>query len=1028
MGQIQSNIGLITGIPILETVDKLMALAARPRELIVQRNERLKAEQLALAELTSLVLAVQFASDRLGAEGIFQERSVTSSDPTALSATRTGEPVEGVYQFVPIRQARNQQLISSGVASLTQPLSAGMLSFRYGGAVDRGLALEELAGGSGVRRGVFRITDRSGDSGLIDLSSARTIEDVLDAINGHLDVRVTAVVEGDAIKLIDGTGQSLSNLIVEDLGGGTTAADLGLAGINVAAAEATGQDILTLHSGTRLDRLNDGLGVGFQGEGIADLQVTFRDGSSPLEIDFGRIGQGPGFASATTTALNGINAQIELTAKTRGSEYDNITIVFVDDLAIQQGSERVVYDDSDPLNKTLTFHIDAGQTTANDVIAALTADEETGALFGAKVTTGGDGMGLVDVVDTAATSGGAEVNASLGTVLSILNQIDPARLAATISGDGDRIVLTDLTVGGGVFSITSAGGGTTAEDLGLTATAVGGVITSRRLQAGLRTVLLANLGGGAGLGALGLVELTDRSGATDTIDLGSAETLEDIIQAINGSSVGISARVNDARNGILLADTTGSVSGNLVISSADATATAENLGIAFDGVESEVDGGSLGLAVIGSATKLGSLNGGEGVFAGSFQIIDSNLAVGVVKLNEPGAEITTVGGLIDAINALPISVVARINDAGDGILLEDVGGGTQTLEVKDLAGGTTAADLNLAGKAEGQIKDGTFNFQVEIAAGETLTAVAERINALDGGFRASVLTDGSSIAPYRLVLTNELSGSAHSLLVDSSQAPLAFQESVRGEDALLVLGSGSGPGGGILISSPTNEFRDVIPGVLLNIVSGSTAPVTVAVETTDESLVSAVQGLVDAYNTLQEKIDEVTFFNEEEKTTGVLFGSGEALRLETELAGLVTRRFTGAGPLSSLALIGITVNDQGKLSLDSEKLIDRFAADPEGVTRLLSDDEFGVASRFRKQIERLAGEDHSLLVTRAAVLADKVKTNNERITQQDGRLERQRIRLLEEFFRIEETVARLQGSLAAIQSIQALPPLVAPPA
>jgi len=40
MSRIQSSVGLITGIPIEETVNKLMAVAARPRELMVNRDRR----------------------------------------------------------------------------------------------------------------------------------------------------------------------------------------------------------------------------------------------------------------------------------------------------------------------------------------------------------------------------------------------------------------------------------------------------------------------------------------------------------------------------------------------------------------------------------------------------------------------------------------------------------------------------------------------------------------------------------------------------------------------------------------------------------------------------------------------------------------------------------------------------------------------------------------------------------------------------------------------------------------------------
>ena len=48
MSRITSSVGLITGIPIEETVAKLMAVAARPRELVANRTKTIDAERLAI--------------------------------------------------------------------------------------------------------------------------------------------------------------------------------------------------------------------------------------------------------------------------------------------------------------------------------------------------------------------------------------------------------------------------------------------------------------------------------------------------------------------------------------------------------------------------------------------------------------------------------------------------------------------------------------------------------------------------------------------------------------------------------------------------------------------------------------------------------------------------------------------------------------------------------------------------------------------------------------------------------------------
>ena len=181
---------------------------------------------------------------------------------------------------------------------------------------------------------------------MIDLRFALTIDDVLDTINASDGINVTAVADGDAIRLIDETGLTTANLKVQEVNGGNTAADLGLAGIDVAASQATGQDLVRMFNELGVSQLNDGNGLSIRDE-LPDLEISFRDGSS-LEVDL----------------------------------------------------------------------------TTQDI-------------------------------------------GTVGDLVDALNAADPARLQAALSSDGKRLVLTDLTTStGGTFSVSSALGGTLAEDLG----------------------------------------------------------------------------------------------------------------------------------------------------------------------------------------------------------------------------------------------------------------------------------------------------------------------------------------------------------------------------------------------------------------------------------------------------------------------------------------------------------------------------------------------------------------------------------
>ncbi|MEX0613505.1 MAG: flagellar filament capping protein FliD, partial [Pirellulales bacterium] len=420
--------------------------------------------------------------------------------------------------------------------------------------------------------------------------------------------------------------------------------------------------------------------------------------------------------------------------------------------------------------------------------------------------------------------------------------------------------------------------------------------------------------------------------------------------------------------------------------------------------------------------------GGAGIDVGDLLITGTNGIEGAVDLDKVDDVATTIGDVLDRINALTnVGVEARINDNGDGIVLIDTAGGTQTLKVAEVGNGTTARDLRIFGEAvevdiEGtptQVIDGTATVTVTIEAEDTLEDLVETINALDEGVTASIVNDGTL---QRLALTVDQGGAANALLVDTTGSTLSLEEVTSARDALLLYGS-SGAGGGVLISSTTNVFENVVDGIKLTVHEGTSAPVTVNVATSSAALVSAVQEFVAAFNSIRKTLDDTTEFNEEDLTTGILFGTREALRVEADLARVLTGRFFGVGVFESLEQIGISLDDTGQMELDTEKLEAAFDENPEALETLFTDKTLGVSKKLDAAIEQLAGKTNSLLSTRTETLTDIIETNNERIEAMDERLERQRERMLAEFFRLEATIAKMQESLNALSALQVIPPL-----
>lgn len=901
MGRIQSDVGLITGINITDTVNKLMTVNGQPRDRLVTRTDALKKTQVAYTELTALVIGVQLATTQLGKTDNFSTLKVTSSKKEIIDASVSGSPAVGKTRVTSVRLAQSQQLTSSAIASKTSPIGAGELVVRTGGFIDRTTSLDDLNGGSGVERGLFRITDRSGASAEIDVRFANDIRDVLQSINGNRNVRVQASIEGDRIVLKDLTGQSTSNLKVEELGTGSVATTLGLVGIDAASSSATGTDIQNISASTKLSKLLDGRGLKFQDGN--DFRVTLKDGS--------------------TVDVN------------------------------------------------------------------LTLNPES---------------------------------ATVGNLLSALNTAGTGKFTAAIAADGDRLQITDITGGGGNLTVADLGSGKSASQLGLTGTSAGTSLTGDRLLSGLDSPLLSSLKGGTGAGDLGVLTVTNRNGTTTNINLAAAETVGDVMRLINGSSSGVTAVLNSSRTGILLRDTTGQTTSNLIIANGDGTNTATKLGLLNNSSSSQVNSGSLDLQWISNSTKLSSLNQGRGVQRGSFTITDTNGQRSAVNL--AAIEADTVGDVIEAINDLNIGVEARLSSKGDGIQLIDTAGGAGNLTVTDSGSGTAAADLKLLGTGISTTEnnqtfkmiDGSQNLKVTTDSDDSLNDLIEKLNAASSPLSATTLSVGAGGS--RLVLNSKASGFNSRFQIDSTISGLSFSETSQASDALIAVGA-SETSGGILLNSSSNSFDGSITGINLTINDTSETAVEINVSNDDTGISKSLDLMVTQFNKVVDRIKSVASYDSVTNVSGLLYGDSEVLRIQSTFSNLFSSRVV-TGSIRSIAELGINFNDQGKLEFDKSRFEKRLSADPQAVRDFFSREKTGFSARAKTMIDSLSGENNSALISKNLALTAQIEQNNSRIEFLNDRLAKQRERLLNTFYKMEEAIQRIQSNQSAVSSLNNL--------
>ncbi|MGN6371249.1 MAG: flagellar filament capping protein FliD [Phycisphaerae bacterium] len=586
-----------------------------------------------------------------------------------------------------------------------------------------------------------------------------------------------------------------------------------------------------------------------------------------------------------------------------------------------------------------------GSTTAADL--GLTGTSSGGVLTGTSLTkinastslnslNDGNGVRAIGGVDFTVTGAGGPFSVSLNgakTIGDVIKDINtagsPAGVTAAVSADGNGITLTDS--GGGPISVTASGSSLAAYDLGLLGSSAGGTLTGDRITSQLSGPLLKDLNGGNQGAGSTLPTFGTITVAGTTVDLTNARSLQDVINGINGANTGVTAAVNSYGTGITL-----SSSGSGTFSVADGTGNlASFLHIAgtssTTATGSQITSGNLRLRYISNNTLLSSLNAGAGVTAGKILVSDGTNSQTV---DLTGKNITSIGDVIDQINKSGLQVKASINSTGDGILLTQTGG-TGTASVSEVNGGNTASQLGILGTFKSGKLDGTFQKTVTVSTTDTLSDIATKINDLGIGAAASVINDGSAGTPYRLSISSKNSGQAGRIVFDGSGAGLETTSLVKGQDAVVLYGGSSNGTGGLLTTSSKNSISGLIPSLTLNLTGVGTTTVSVTNDTS--KITTAVQGFVDSYNKVVQNIADATKFDQNNPANnGVLFGNSTVQQVQEALGAFVNQSYSGYGSITSLADVGITVGQDGTLSLDTDKLSTVLATNPTDIQKLFT--------------------------------------------------------------------------------------------
>ena len=398
------------------------------------------------------------------------------------------------------------------------------------------------------------------------------------------------------------------------------------------------------------------------------------------------------------------------------------------------------------------------------------------------------------------------------------------------------------------------------------------------------------------------------------------------------------------------------------------------------------------------------------------------------------AQISEFGKIKSALSTLD-TAVEKLNDksAFDAFLAnsgdDDVFTATATSEASEtnhsinvlslaqshrLASGVFASDEAQVGEGSLFISSGTNNFSIDITSdNDSLTGLRDAINTAEDNksVRASVINvDGGS----RLILTALNTGLANSIEISvtddadgndtdaSGLSSLVYQavgvqnltEVDAAQDASLTVD-------GFAVQSDSNFVSDVIGGVTINLNQVGTAELTV--ERDIDHALSAMDGIVSAFNTLAGTLDEV-------RLQGALGSDSMLYGIQDQLRAVFSSvPSTFDTKINQSFTVGFDFSREGTLSFDAEDFKAQVSEDFTDLMNFFTDATHGLGARLTQVLDTYA-QVGGVIDSRTDGLQSQSRTVDDRIEALNIRLESIEERYRQQFSAMDALVGNLNST------------------
>jgi flagellar hook-associated protein 2 len=391
-------------------------------------------------------------------------------------------------------------------------------------------------------------------------------------------------------------------------------------------------------------------------------------------------------------------------------------------------------------------------------------------------------------------------------------------------------------------------------------------------------------------------------------------------------------------------------------------------------------------------SALGQINAALSALQSAMASISDGSAFSAHSVSSSDTEVlnaTATGNAVAGSYKIEVTQLASALKASSGAFTDSstqVGTGTLTITV-----GGQAMNLSI---------DGSNN---------SLASIRDAINkASDNPGVSATIVNGTDGA--HLVLSGTRTGAANSFTVSSSGgdgglAALNYDASAGTGNNLTVINAASDALytiDGLAANSAGNSISSAIDGLTLNLSTLGTSTVSVADDPSKAT--SALSNLVSTYNSFVGIYQNLTKYDATTKVAGAMIGDATLNGINSTLSRIIGGSANGA----SLSSIGISLQVDGTLKLDSDKLSAALADGGKQVSDLFGGDN-GFSAQLGAQLTHWVG-DSGVLAGRTDSISQQLKDLGDQQTALDARMDSLTARYQAQFTALDTLMSKLNST------------------